>query len=48
MIMAGTVGGSALPLFKDILRISNNINTLKTTGFDLWAIAICLKMIPFS
>jgi hypothetical protein len=46
MVIAGIGGGSFLPLFKDILRISNHMKQVENSGFYFWAIAILLENDP--
>jgi hypothetical protein len=46
MIVAGIVGGFALPLFKDILRISNSMKQAENIRVYLWAIAVLLENDP--
>jgi hypothetical protein len=46
MVIAGIGGGSALPLFKDILYISNNMKQAENIRIYLWAIAVLLENGP--
>jgi hypothetical protein len=46
MIIAGIGRGSALPLFKDIFRISDNMKQAENIRVYLWVIAILLENDP--